>query len=516
MSALLVLMWAGAAHASCPVDALQLKSGERSRHEWRVDVKGDADTCKALVLGPRAGLRLDKVRVSLRQWDDGHLRLGSERVFAQEGSWVLHTPEIREGDQLRVRVWATGLEPDLVWSSPEARGLGVPVETAVRWAGGSAPVFGPGGSGTLNIAKRWVGPASAGVRHFWLPDGAQQVRCEAKSDDALLQVSATDFGCAFDVAVASDELEVTISWSEPGAASSKEWSLEAGERLSFPEHHVASAGLKAVPTTDGVGSQFIGPGRVSVRLLELDGETIAVNSLAEVEAAARFTSIPEPGLGIGYKGRRGGIELAGEIIDLVQEQVQNGRLPAGHPLKPRQLMEVRRSGWATPWEQALLLTRYLGQLRIPASAYPVRPAASGLSVSGSPEGYVGAVVSAGEGADMIWLDPSCRVCGVGEISPELWGGRVFSSDLDKLPSAPEGSVDVALKGGGSLQVSITGVAALRLRRWLLVVPAKQRGALLAEMFGGAGAELEEHSGFPDLGQPISMSIWVAGISTRSD
>jgi hypothetical protein len=50
----------------------------------------------------------------------------------------------------------------------------------------------------------------------------------------------------------------------------------------------------------------------------------------------------------------------------------------------------------------------------------------------------------------------------------------------------------------------------------LDVPAKQRGALLAEMFGGAGAELEEHSGFPDLGQPISMSIWVAGISTRSD
>jgi hypothetical protein len=292
-----------------------------------------------------------------------------------------------------------------------------------------------------------------------------------------------------------------MEWIEEGVGPSDEWMLVEGQRLRIvnPEIHVL-----ATASIEEQGA-YVGPGRVSVLIHQLGTFEVVNDALREVYDAAKMVSIPEPGLGLQYKGRIGGIEMADEILALVREQVQNGQLTNVHPLKPRPLMKVRKSGWATPWEQALLLTRYLGQLKIPATAYPVRPSSAGVVLDGTPDGYVDAVVQAGTGENAIWIDPSCRVCAVGEIDPDLWQGQVFSPHLTALPKGHGGEV-ISRMVDGQLVVDIRGDAAVRLRIWLMPLPPSQRGSLAAEMFGGPGATLEEHRGFPDLGEPIRLVI----------
>ena len=88
-------------------------------------------------------------------------------------------------------------------------------------------------------------------------------------------------------------------------------------------------------------------------------------------------SIPQPGLGLMFKGREADWEVVGEVLAHLRRQVVEGALTGVHPLKPRRLQRARRSRWATPWEQALLLTRYLRQLKI--DALPVATVKDNLS-----------------------------------------------------------------------------------------------------------------------------------------
>ena len=175
----------------------------------------------------------------------------------------------------------------------------------------------------------------------------------------------------------------TVTWVEDGVGLSREWFLEEGQALSF-----TGATVSAHPRVSADGG-VNEPGSVVVHLDEVGGSPVEAVALEEVELAARLVSIPEPGLGLRFKGRQLDDVLVRDILSLVQAQVQNGSRAGGHPLKARPLMEVRRSGWATPWEQALLLSRYLGQVKLDARAFPVRPAASGRAVVGRQRGTRG-------------------------------------------------------------------------------------------------------------------------------
>jgi hypothetical protein len=151
------------------------------------------------------------------------------------------------------------------------------------------------------------------------------------------------------------------------------------------------------------------------------------------------------------------------------------------------------------------LTRYLQQLKIPAEAYPVRPALLGSAVVGVPLGYVGAVVRAETEQGAVWLDPSCSVCAVGEISPSMWGGQVFDLDLTQLPPAPKGTLETNHEDD-TLRVKLSGPPALELRRWLTQFPVADRGLKVAEKFGGVGARLVGHEGLTEFGEPITIEI----------
>jgi len=361
-------------------------------------------------------------------------------------------------------------------------------------------VFGPGGNVDRVTTLEWAGQYGAGIHQVWAPDGTSQLKCEATANEEDLVVDLSPFGCTFELAEAA-RLAAKFEWTESGVGPSAEWRLSEGQSLEISDPDIESLGLLPEDGTN----VFQGPGHVSVMLSRLDGKPVEKRALREVHEAAKIVSMPEPGLGLIYKGRVGGLEMADEILELVREQVQNGGIVGAHPLKARLLMKVRKSGWATPWEQALLLTRYLGQLKIPATAYPVRPYADGAAVDGAPDGYVDAVVRAGVGDEAVWIDPSCRVCAVGEIDAGLWGGQVFEVCLKHLPVGVRGQISSRVEDG-KLRVELNGSAALRLRIWLLPVASSDRGALAAELFAGPGASLVEHEGFSDLGEPIRLLI----------
>jgi hypothetical protein len=431
----LLWVWMGVCFGVCPVDPLALAPGLSQKHTWRLEREDTVVDCREIVLGQRSTLRIDKLKVRLKQWDDTHKRLGLSRVTARGGHWVLQLPELRHGDALSIRLWGQGLAADAVWASGDVADLGPPIETAVTWSDGGAMVPGPSGSLVRRMEQTWrIGPTAASRRQVWLPEGVHDTHCTARADDVELTVSTTGQGCAFDTPLA-DQLEVRVSWEEHGASATGEWWLEAGESLMFTEDTIAWAGLEPSRSTEGL--VFAGPGWVTVQLSSLAGRDVVVNALAEVETGARYASIPEPGLGLSYKGREGGLEMVDEITALVQEQLQNGTLRGIHPLKPRPLMAVRRSGWGTPWEQALILARYLGQIGLTATAFPVRPTERGEGLMGAPEGYTGAVVRAIDGAETVWVDPSCRACTIGQLSPSLAGGAIFGGGVAGVRSVPQ-------------------------------------------------------------------------------
>ena len=414
----------GIALAQCDVQLPALAKGER----WSgvLTVKDAGADCRQVDLGAVTTHRISKLKSVIRQWDDGRMRFGRDRLERIGERWVLELPEWREGDVLKVKVSLEHAGVGAIWAEPR-RALRPADRIDARWSVEGEPVFGMDGNVSLETTQRWDRIAGPGVFAVFVPSNARGISCRFNSEDVQ---ETQPFGCARSLSE-GEEGAFTVTWIEDGVGLSSEWFLEEGQALSF-----AGATVSTHPrvSADGVVDE---PGPVVVHLDEVGGSPVEAVALEEVELAARLVSIPEPGLGLRFKGRQLDDVLVRDILSLVQAQVQNGSLSGGHPLKARPLMEVRRSGWATPWEQALLLNRYLGQVKLDARALPVRPAASGRAVVGAPEGYTRAVVRVERGDHSFWLEPSCRSCPAGEISPDLWGGQVFSTERDEMPAGPQ-------------------------------------------------------------------------------
>jgi hypothetical protein len=230
--------------------------------------------------------------------------------------------------------------------------------------------------------------------------------------------------------------------------------------------------------------------------------------ITQVEQGGLAASLPEPGVGLDFKGRKNDAAVIPELLAKVRNQVATGTLADAHPLKPRKLMAVRRSRWASPWEQSLLLVRYLGQLKIPAQPIPVRPRAAGFIEPAVPVGYDQAVVRVDIDGERLWLDPACPVCAVGELRPELWGGQVLAAGMDRLPDPPvaERTRATDLRGTPRTTLELAGAEALRLRLALADVPLSDRAAAVPQLLGMDGAELIAHEGITERGAPIRLDL----------
>ncbi len=413
----------GLASAQCDVALPSLERGER----WSglLTVEGPGKDCRSVSLGKVSEHAVLALKGRIRQWDSGRMRFGMERLVRDGEEWRVELPEWREDDHLRLKLTVEAQELGDQWLTPR-KDLGLPQRTEVTWQASKPLVFGEGGTVSLLTAHAWSAVAGPGTYAVFSPSGAIVQDCEV-GEAASRDVQP--FGCVINVD-AGKETSLTVRWVEDGVGLSREWQLAEGQTLTVDGAVLRSSGRLS---SDGSAE---GPGSIVVHLETLNGEVVEPVALAEVEASAKLVSIPEPGLGLRFKGRQTDDALVKDILDLVREQVQSGRLSGRHPLKARALMDVRRSGWGTPWEQALLLSRYLGQMKLDAKAFPVRPREMGRALEGAPEGYTHAVVRVRQGQASFWLDPSCRTCSPGEISTGLWGGQVFSSEISALPEGP--------------------------------------------------------------------------------
>ena len=414
----------GVALADCSLELPVLKGEARWSGVIRTD-DGTAD-CRRVPLGKVTEHRVTRLKGVVRQWDDSRVRFGGDRLVRVGEQWFIDLPEWREGDSLKLKLSLESSGLDESWSTPR-HPLGSPDRVDVRWSAVGRPTFGEDGNVALRTTQAWRDLAAPGTYAVFSPVGAEVQECTSETATELVEES---FGCL--LTLKEGEVgDLSVSWREAGVGLSREWDVADAQRLTL-------LGATYISETDlGPDDVFVGPGHVVVHLTSVEGEPVEAVAIEEVETAAKLVSIPEPGLGLRFKGRQVDDQLVKDVLSLVQEQVQNGARVGGHPLKARPLMDVRRSGWATPWEQALLLSRYLGQMKLDARAFPVRPAAMGRAVVGAPEGYTHAVVRVETGGHSFWLDPACRACTPGEITPGLWGGQVFSSTRDALPAEPQ-------------------------------------------------------------------------------
>ena len=422
MIALIFLI--GSALAQCSVEVPALAAGE----QWSgvVAVEDRSANCRVVELGRVTAHQIVSLKGVIRRWDDGRTRFGEERLVRSGEDWRVELPEWREGDRLKMKLGIEASEVGTLWVQPRET-LQKPDRVELMWSSEGPPVFGVDGNVSLKTTHVWSRLEGPGVFTAIGPDGSSIKEC---STGTTVTLDVQSYGCVLRLA-SGEVASLSLVWVEEGVGLSGEWILKDGQSLLLEGAAVES-------TMDVSGEGVVeGPGAVVVHLTQINGAPVEAVALEEVELAARLVSIPEPGLGLRFKGRQVDDALIQDILGLVREQVQNGRLSGGHPLKARPLMEVRRSGWATPWEQALLLSRYLGQMKLNATALPVRPVARGRAVSGAPEGYTHAVVEVETGGEHFWLDPSCRACEAGEITPGLWGGQVFSTVRERMPDAPQ-------------------------------------------------------------------------------
>jgi hypothetical protein len=277
-------------------------------------------------------------------------------------------------------------------------------------------------------------------------------------------------------------------------------------------HSFEAFDLVPVPTD---GGQAMPDATVAWRIAAV-GERQALTDRAalldEVAHAAVDASMPEPALPVSLKNRQDGQDLVAEVTKLVRRQTVTATQPGQGALVPRGLMKVRRSGWATPWEKALLLTRYLRQLKVEAEPLPIRPATRGLLDPASPVGFTEAVVRIpSEGGD-VYIDPSCGMCAVGEIRPELWGGAVLHAELEILPPGPtpRRQRTATLRPGpdgvvGEISELREGPLAVATRQAMLSLPQAARRDALEAGSGLSGATLAERTGLAERGGSLTLS-----------
>ncbi|MAY81757.1 MAG: hypothetical protein CL930_13385 [Deltaproteobacteria bacterium] len=492
----------GMAWAECDVVETASTNGKRDRREWEMTVADGDASCRRLVLGSVMAIEPIKLRVLIEQSDATQKRFNLQRVRHENGEWILYLPELRNGDWSRARLSSKPVESNPLWFNPQTRSLPDADVTSVQLHTDDDPRFGPYGTVSSIHSLKWETLEGPGVWAWFAPSNATGLQCHFEGERVHAKVDRNAYGCLFELKQSSTD-PLVISWTQEGASSAGEVDVPGAGRLHLAGAEFSILGMN--PESEDDGLLFRGPGTFSYRVTRMNGVLVSNTVIDQMALDANAVSIPEPGIGLQFKDRRADMSALPEVLQIVHQQTVNGELPGTHSLHPRPLMKVRRSRWGTDWEQALLLVRYLQQLRLEATAYPVRPQSSGLAEAGAPVGYTGAVVRVGSGADAIWMDPSCAVCAVGEISPELWGGQVLAHDLDQLPSRPESERSIQTIDGKTT-VKLSGVYAVELRQWLAAFPVQQRQQAIMKRYAGHDFELTGIDGLTQLGAPIRLEL----------
>jgi len=223
-------------------------------------------------------------------------------------------------------------------------------------------------------------------------------------------------------------------------------------------------------------------GEVRWRVATISGIPVVpdeVSFVAGSDSRYRVASLPEPSVPMSLRGGRDKAAALAALWEAVREPPRGVLGDAGHP---RHLNRAWRSGWLTDAERALVLLRFLGQERIPARWVLTGANPDSSTFVGFDHLLIAAQLPGT--SEVIWLDPACRGCALGEIDPALSGQPAMGG----AASAPvlDGTLTLtaALTAEGDVEtvVSATGAGA----RWVEDRAGTDERAL-AELFGVVAA-----------------------------
>jgi hypothetical protein len=284
------------------------------------------------------------------------------------------------------------------------------------------------------------------------------------------------------------------AWSQPLRPTDSGWGSAPGAGLDL------RVGREAGPA-----------GACRAWLRAVDGQVVVdqADDLVQILArASLMASVPEPGLPLELKHldaqQTPPAVLADAVIDWQRGELRVAPTPDQRTFAPRPLIDVRREGVASPWEAALLLTRRLRQLKLPAEPVLLR---TGPPVDPSvPFGWDAALVELPTADGLLRYDPACRSCAPQELHPRLWGAAVLGQPGGAPGLAlPAGRAGWALEGSGReriLVAELAGPPALLLRERLAALPPAARQTALEAAVGGL--KLREHAGLEKPGAPVRL------------
>ncbi len=202
--------------------------------------------------------------------------------------------------------------------------------------------------------------------------------------------------------------------------------------------------------------------------------------VAGLDAHFRVASLNEPAVPMALRGERDLDKVLHALWDDVREPPRGLLGDASHP---RLLNRAWHSGWLTDGERALVLLRFLGQERIAARWVLAGTAPDPFTYSGYDHLLVAAQLP--DSNQVIWLDPSCASCALGEIDPAL-SGQVAVGGADHAPLLPGSltlSAEMRMSDAGDPIVYTTVTASGNAVRWLRARVPDGNAEAVARVFG---------------------------------
>ncbi len=491
---MLALLFAPAAHAACAVEQEDRADGVTIVVRALEEPVG----CRTVTLESNGPLALD---ATLWSPEERRTRLKGDHLrLLPGGGWEIGLPELVvggravfeasvAGDSLTVRL-GPAEPPPLAAELHETRTLTLDARHP-GWG------FADPARASTRVEQRLALPPDAPAWILPLPAGATEVDAPGLTPVPL------------GLSVPAGTGTVTVRYTVPGAEPLGARTLPPGSlTLIGPDvAWVSSPGpdVTATPVDGGVRFDAPNGGVARWRVARAGGDTVvpdAATFVAGLDWRFARLSLPEPAVPVSIRDRLNRPNLFAQLLAEVQS-TRDGALPGADPLRPRHLNRAWRSGWTTPVERALILHRFLGQEKLAARWVLTGERADPVSLTG----FDAMLLTVQLDGETLWVDPSCQVCGPGEIGTR-WLGRPAVGGAEEVPSAPGRLTRALTLSGDQFRGSFTavGAAALWLRERIVGSEAGARAGRLGDALGMPGATLVSSSGFGEAGAPITIEL----------
>lgn len=303
--------------------------------------------------------------------------------------------------------------------------------------------------------------------------------------------------------------EATVRYTVPGAEPLGARTLPAGS-LTLVAPNVEwvpspGPGVTSTPVEGGIRFDAPSGGVARWRVARAGGAAVVPDTATFVAGLDwRFArkSLPEPAVPVSIRDRLNRPNLYLQLMDEVRA-LRFGSLPGQDPLQPRQLNGAWRSGWATNVERALILHRFFGQEKLRAGWVLTGEQADAVSLTG----FDTMLLTLELEGKILWVDPSCEACAIGEIGTR-WLGKPAVGAAAEVPTASGRLSRTLSLNGESFHATFTaeGAAALWLRERIVGVEPGARSDRIGAALGMPGATLVRTDGFAEAGAPVTVEL----------